>query len=150
MLSDGANTLAWNARNQVATLNTVSLQYDAFGRRTKNLQNTSFLYDGANGVQEFSGSAILANLLSGGVDEVFTRADSGSSVTPLKDALGSTAALVDSNGNVVTSYAYDPFGGTAASGTPVQTLRSTLDANTKETGCTSLVRDGIALHSAGF
>ena len=42
MLSDGANTFSWNARNQVATLNTISLQYDGFGRRTKNLQNTSF------------------------------------------------------------------------------------------------------------
>src|ERR1041385_65902 len=47
MLSDGGNTFTWNARNQVATLNSVSLQYDGFGRRTKNLQSTSFLFDGA-------------------------------------------------------------------------------------------------------
>ena len=75
MLSDGANTFSWNARNQVATLNNVSLAIRAFGRRTQNAAGTSFLYDGANAVQELSGSTIIANLLSGGIDEVFTRAD---------------------------------------------------------------------------
>ena len=102
--------------NQVATLNSVSLQYDGFGRRTKNLQNTSFLFDGANSVQELSGSTATANLISGGIDEIFTRADSAGAFTPLRDALGSTIALVDSSGNVVTTYAYDPFGGTIVSG----------------------------------
>jgi RHS repeat-associated protein len=100
----------------VATLNSVSLQYDGFGRRTKNLQNTSFLFDGANAVQELSGSTPTANLISGGIDEIFTRADSAGAFTPLKDALGSTIALVDASGNVVTSYAYDPFGNTTVSG----------------------------------
>ncbi len=116
MLSDGSNAFTWNARNQVATLNSVSLQYDGFGRRTKNLRNTSFLFDGANAVQELSGSTITANLLDGGVDEIFTRADSSGSFTQLKDALGSTIALVDASGNLVTQYAYDPFGNTTLSG----------------------------------
>jgi len=34
-----------------------------------------------------------------GIDEVFSRTDSGGSFTPLKDALGSAIALVDSSGN---------------------------------------------------
>jgi RHS repeat-associated protein len=116
MLSDGTNAFTWNARNQVATLNSVSLQYDGFGRRTKNLQNTSFLFDGANAVQELSGSTALANLLNGGIDEVFTRADSTGVFTPLKDAHGSTIALVDGSGNLATTYGYDPFGNTTVSG----------------------------------
>ena len=116
MLSDGSNVFTWNARDQVATLNSVGLQYDGFGRRTKNLQNTSFLFDGANAAQELSGSTVLANLLSGGVDEVFARADSSGTFTQLKDAMGSTIALVDSTGNIATIYAYDPFGGTVVSG----------------------------------
>jgi hypothetical protein len=62
MLSDVVNTFSWNARNRVATLNSVSLQYDGFGRRTKNLQNTSFLFDGANAAQEVSGSTPTANV----------------------------------------------------------------------------------------
>jgi RHS repeat-associated protein len=116
MLSDGTNTFSWNARNQVATLNSVSLQYDAAGRRTKNAAGTSLLYDGDNIVQELSGSAVFANLLSGTVDEMFTRADSNGSFTPLTDGLGSTIAIVDASGNVRTSYSYDPFGATSVSG----------------------------------
>src|SRR5262249_38926133 len=116
MLSDGTNGFTWNARNQVATLNSVSLQYDAFGRRIQNTTGKSFLYDGANVAQELSGNTVLANSLSGGIDEVYTRADSGGSFTQLKDALGSTIALVDSTGNLATTYSYDPFGNTTASG----------------------------------
>ncbi|HEY6250923.1 MAG TPA: RHS repeat-associated core domain-containing protein [Candidatus Angelobacter sp.] len=117
MLGDGTNAFTWNARDQVATLNGVGLQYDAFGRRIKNRAGTSFLYDGANAAQELSGSTVTANLLSGGIDEVFSRADSSGAFTPLKDALGSTIALTDLNGNLQTSYTYDPFGNTSVTGT---------------------------------
>jgi RHS repeat-associated protein len=116
MLSDGTNTFAWNARNQIASLNGVSLQYDAFGRRTQNSGGRSFLYDGATVAQELSGGTILANLVSGGIDEVFTRTDSAGTFTQLKDAMGSTVALVDTTGNIVTTYAYNQFGNSAASG----------------------------------
>ena len=116
MLSDGVNAFSWNARNQLATVNNVSLQYDAFGRRTQNAAGTSFLYDGANIVQELSGTTATANELNGGTDEVFTRTDSIGSFTSLKDALGSAIALVDSNGNLQTSYTYDPFGNTTTTG----------------------------------
>jgi len=103
MLSDGATTFSWNARDQLATLNSVNLQYDGFGRRTRNLQNTSFLFDGANAVQELSGSTPTANIISGGIDEIFTRANSSGSFTQLTDVLGSTIALVDASGNVATT-----------------------------------------------
>src|SRR5882724_11979770 len=116
ILSDGSTVFTWNARNQVASLNNVSLQYDAAGRRTKNVAGTSFLYDGANAAQELSGTTVTANLLSGGVDEVFSRTDGSGTFTPLKDALGSTVALVDASGNMQTTYSYDPFGNTTASG----------------------------------
>jgi RHS repeat-associated protein len=97
-------------------LNSASLQYDAAGRRVKNAAGTSFLYDGANAAQELLGSTVTANLLSGGLDEIFTRSDSIGSFTQLKDALGSTIALVDASGSVPTAYAYDPFGGSTVSG----------------------------------
>ncbi|HEY2495485.1 MAG TPA: hypothetical protein VGK24_00320 [Candidatus Angelobacter sp.] len=74
MLSDGTNALSWNARNQVQTLNSVSMQYGAFGRRIQNATGKSFLFDGANAVQELSGSTVLANVLSGGIDEILTHA----------------------------------------------------------------------------
>ena len=141
MLSDGTNAFTWNARNQVATLNSVSLQYDGFGRRTKNLQNTSFLFDGANAVQELSGSTATANLISGGIDEIFTRADSTGAYTPLTDALGSTIALVDASGSLVTQYAYDPFGNTPLFlAQSIQMSSNTRDVRMKAMGCIFIAR----------
>jgi RHS repeat-associated protein len=116
MSSDGTNSFTWNARGQLATLNGNTLQYDAFGRRTQNAANRSLLYDGGNIIQELSGASVAANLLSGGVDEMFTRTASSSSSALLRDALGSTLALVDASGNVQTAYTYDPFGATTVSG----------------------------------
>jgi hypothetical protein len=40
--------------------------------KTVNGQTTAYLYDGANVAQEQSGAAV-ANILTGGVDEVFLR-----------------------------------------------------------------------------
>ena len=116
MQSDGTNTFTWNARNQVATLNGRNLQYDAYGRRIQNQLGTAFLYDGANSAQELTGGVVSANLLSGGIDEMFSRSDSSGTVTPLQNALGSTIALIDGGGNIETSYSYDPFGNTSMSG----------------------------------
>ncbi|MBZ5509239.1 MAG: DUF6531 domain-containing protein [Acidobacteriia bacterium] len=116
MLSDGANSFTWDSRNRLAALNGVNLQYDAFGRRIANPAGTSFLYDILNPAQERSGSTVLANLITGATDEVFSRADSSGVLTALKDGSGSTLALADAAGNLVTSYTYDPFGRTTASG----------------------------------
>jgi RHS repeat-associated protein len=116
MLSDGTNTFTWNGRDQVATLNSVGLQYDALGRRIKNTAGTSFLFDGVNATQELFGSTITANIWTGGLDELFQRSDSNGTVVPLTDVLGSTIALVDSSGHIQTTYSYDPFGNTTTAG----------------------------------
>lgn len=116
MLADGTHTFAWDARNQVASINGASPQYDAFGRRVQNLAGTSFLYDGLNAVQELSGTTATANLLNGGIDEIFSRTDSSGSFAQLRDALGSTLALTDASGNLQTAYTYDPFGNTSFAG----------------------------------
>jgi hypothetical protein len=77
-----------------------SFQYDPFGRRVSKTigGSTQYLYDGANPVQELSGSSASANLLAGGVDEYFQRTDSAGARHFLTDALGSTLALADSTG----------------------------------------------------
>jgi RHS repeat-associated protein len=117
MTSDGVNSLNWNARNQLSSLDygLVSFQYDAYGRRSgKSVAGvtTSYLYDGANVAQEISGGSVTANLLSGGIDEVFTRTDSAGAANFLTDALGSTVALTNSSGSSLAQYAYEPFGNT--------------------------------------
>lgn len=121
LTSDGTNTYTWNARNQLVTISGVvnaNFQYDAFGRRvSKNINGTTqFLYDGANPVQEISGSSTPTNLLTGRVDEYFQRTDSAGARSFLTDALGSTLALADSTGTLQTSYTFEPFGNTSTTG----------------------------------
>jgi RHS repeat-associated protein len=123
LTGDGSNTYTWDARNQLASLSggaVASFQYDALGRRIgKTVAGTAtgFLYDGINPVQELTGSTPKANLLTGlGVDETFSRTDVSGTRHFLTDALGSTLALTDGAGTVQTSYSYEPYGKTTASG----------------------------------
>jgi RHS repeat-associated protein len=124
LTSDGANTYVWDSRNRLASITgpstNAAFQYDPFGRRTRKTVNgvtTDFLYDGPNVVQESSGGSPAANLLTSlSVDEVFIRTDSGGARTFLVDGLGSTLALLDSAGNTLTEYTYDPFGRASTSG----------------------------------
>lgn len=61
--------------------------------------------------------AVTANLLTGlGVDEYLTRMDDAGRRGLLTDALGSTIALTDDSGALLTEYTYDPFGATSVSG----------------------------------
>jgi RHS repeat-associated protein len=122
LTNDGVNTYTWNDRNQLAAISggvAATFTYDAFGRRINksvNGQATGYLYDGAGAVQELSGTTPVANLLTGGVDEVFSRNDAAGTRTLLTDALGSTVALTDSSGAMQTQYSYDAFGGGDATG----------------------------------
>ena len=129
-LSDGTNTYVWNARNQLASMNLTgeSFAYDPFGRRTSKTilgTTTSFLYDRANPVQELSGTTPIANMLTGGIDEYFTRADSTGTANFLTDAVGSTTALTNSSGTTTASYTYEPFGNTSATGSSTNTYQYT-------------------------
>lgn len=115
----------WDARGRMTQIQDgsttiASFQYDAFNRRTGKTVNgvsRNFLHDDWQIVQELNGSTPTANLLTGlGVDENFRRT-AGSTVEDfLTDALGSTIALTDASGAIQTSYSYEPYGATAASG----------------------------------
>ena len=67
-------------------------------------------------VQELSGTTPSANLVTGGLYEVFTRTDSTGVADFLRDGLGSTLALTDSTGAISQTYTYDPYGATTTSG----------------------------------
>jgi RHS repeat-associated protein len=111
---DGNLVQFTDRRGEVTTF-----RYDPFGRRvtkTTVLGTTNYLYDGTNPVQELSGGTVTANLITGGVDEYFQRTDSNGPTSFLTDALGSTVALTDNNGNAAAQYTYDPFGNTNISG----------------------------------
>ena len=123
LTGDGSLSYGWDSRKRLVSLtgsSTASFSYDAVGRRngrTINGTTTNFVYDGANAVQELSGGAPSANLLTGlGIDEVFSRTDNLGTRSFVTDALGSTVALTDGNAAVKTSYAYEPYGNATASG----------------------------------
>jgi RHS repeat-associated protein len=142
LATDGTNTYTWNARNELTGITgggTASFAYDAFGRRqskTTSGTTTSFLYDGLNAVQERVSGSVTANMLTGGLDEVFARTDGSTTRTPLADALGSTLALVEPGGSVLTQYRYEPFG------------RTTLDSGSSTTPAqyTGRENDGTGLY----
>jgi RHS repeat-associated protein len=122
LTSDGTNTYTWDARNRLTALTgPVSAQfvYDATGRRARktiNAVTTDFVYDAFNLVQERSGSA-TTNLLTGlGIDEYLSRADATTTTFLLGDSLGSTIALAETAGAILTTYTYEPFGVTSATG----------------------------------
>jgi RHS repeat-associated protein len=122
LTGDGTNSYSWNARDQLVSISggtTAGFSYDAFGRRTtKTLGSTTttYLYDGENIAQELSGTTPVANLLNGGIDEVFTRSESSGTLAFLADGLGSTLGLSNSSGSLQTEYTYEPFGKTSATG----------------------------------
>ncbi|HYB60847.1 MAG TPA: RHS repeat-associated core domain-containing protein [Methylomirabilota bacterium] len=135
LTSDGTNTYTWSARNQLIAISggvSANFQYDAFGRRVSKTvaPTTQFLYDGANPVQELSGTGVSANLLTGlGVDEYFQRADANGPANFLTDALGSTVALTGSSGSTLASYTYEPFGNTTAAGSSTNPYQFTAREN---------------------
>ena len=122
LINDGLRNYAWDAANRLTLLSgtaNATFQYDPLGRRvakTVNGVQTGFVYDGVNPVQELSGATPTANLLTGGLDEVFIRTDSSGAQNYLVDALGSVLALTDATGALATQYSYEPYGGTTASG----------------------------------
>jgi RHS repeat-associated protein len=125
LLSDGARTYIWDARNRLVGISgavSAAFTYDAVGRRLSKIvngANLEFVYDGLNPVQERSGGAAVANLMTGsGIDEFFRRTDAAGARDFLTDALGSTLALTDTAGAIRTSYAYDPYGNVAMTADP--------------------------------
>lgn len=122
LTSDGTKTYSWNARDQLASISgdiNASFTYDAFGRRiSKNIGGSSvdYLYDGQNIVQELGTSGPVANLVTGGLDEIFTRTDTAGMHCFLTAALNSTLGLTDADGVQQTQYIYEPFGMTTVTG----------------------------------
>ena len=124
--NDGVNTYNWDSRNHLVGISggtSASFVYDGFGRRmskTVSGATTQFLYDGFNSLQELSGGGsptVTANMLAGlNIDEFFVRSDNNGTQAYLSDGLGSTLGLVNSSGLLGTSYSYQPFGATSASG----------------------------------
>ena len=68
-------------------------------------------------MQEQSGNGTpTANLVTGGIDETFTRTDASGARSLLVNPLGSTLELANPSGALQTHYTAEPFGGMGVSG----------------------------------
>jgi RHS repeat-associated protein len=121
LTNDGTKSYTWNARNQLVAVSggiSATFEYDAFGRRTSKSvggSSTALLYDGAQVIQELSGSTPTSNLLVGALDELFTRTVGLDTTHYLADAHG-PIALAGPSGVLQTTYRYEPYGQTTADG----------------------------------
>ncbi|MFJ6784754.1 RHS repeat-associated core domain-containing protein [Streptomyces yangpuensis] len=124
LTADGLRTYTWNAAGRLTGL-TRSGQASAFtyGPGGERLGRTTggaaarFLTDGSNPLVELTGDgATSATVATSGLDEFLTRTTDGKTQVYLTDALGSVLGLADGDGNITTSYSYDPNGVVTRSG----------------------------------
>jgi RHS repeat-associated protein len=127
LTANGLTTYTFSARDTLVGIDgavSASFAYDGVGRRSRKTTGgitTSFLYDGANALQEIVGGVPVANrVVSLNVDEVFVRTDGSGSFSTLSDAQNSLIAESDASGSIVREAAYEPFGRTTISGGPSQ------------------------------
>jgi len=121
----GTITSTWDARNRLIGLSgpslTASFAYDGLGRRAQKTiasTTTTFRYDGLDAVRESGAGGDTIYLRTLGIDEALARMDAVDTVHYLGDALGSAVALTTPGGTAATTYTYEPFGRTEATGTP--------------------------------
>lgn len=118
LIGDGARSYEWNSRNQLVQIKQgaaiiAKYNYDALGRRISKIENgqvVTYLYDRLNAVQETRDAVINPILTGPGIDQRFARNEGSTRTYFLVDHLGSTRALVDTVGNVINRYDYDPYG----------------------------------------
>ena len=122
LTGDGTHSYNWDPRDRLISIDEgTNITYDDLGRRvttTLGGKLVTVLYDGNNPVQEQSGGAVLADLLTGPEidDQRFSRTEDGESSVYLTDAVGSVVALAGQAGIVETNYGYDPYGNTTVTG----------------------------------
>ncbi len=123
-LTEAAATTSftWDARNRLSALSgptTGSFSYDVQGRRVRRDLGgglREYQYDWLDIVRERVNGVDASYLRSLGIDEPVCRIAPEGTEYYLADTLSSTVALTDSAGTVATSYTYEPFGRTLASG----------------------------------
>jgi RHS repeat-associated protein len=124
LLWDGENRLIQAQVNSGATVNFV---YDSQSRRiaeTVGSATTVYVYDGWNPIAEYNTTFALIKTYTwgldlsgsmqgaGGVGGLLSVTDSTGTYFPTFDGNGNVSEYLDSTGNIVAHYEYDPFGKT--------------------------------------
>ena len=119
--ASGTWTYTWDYENRLNNASkssgvTVVCSYDALGRRIQRTSTTygttKFVYEDADVVRDLDGSgSTVADYLNGpGIDNKFRQTAGGVASYLVTDHLGSTRALADASGSVVSSLGYDSYG----------------------------------------
>jgi RHS repeat-associated protein len=120
----GVTTYQWDARWRLIRITlpdyrSISYVYDVLGRRSSRTEGgitTTFLYDGGDVVLDRGSNLNDVDYINGArVDEKLRQTGSTGSQYFLHDHLGSTTALLDTDGNVTERERYEPFGQSAGS-----------------------------------
>ena len=112
----------WDARNRLVGMSSPSLvasfSYDAAGRRISKVINgltTTYVYDGVDIASETTAGVTTHYIRTLGVDEPLSKISDAAGVQHyLRDGLGSTIAMVDDSGNLISSAVYDVHGNTVS------------------------------------
>jgi RHS repeat-associated protein len=144
MLDDGTRTYEWDELGRLTSITTgttsTGFGYSPTGERSSRddgADRTEFLDVGPNPAVELDANGqVNAELLSGGMDQWFSRTHAGGTDAVLTDLLGSPVALGSADGTLAAEYAYDPFGATAVTG----------DAHGADLGFTGRQDDGTGLN----
>jgi RHS repeat-associated protein len=125
--SSGITQYAWDFESRLKQVTlpngkTVAYKYDALGRRIQRTPSTgigtNFIYDGQDVIKDLNSDGSTVNYLNGpGVDNKLRLTDSRLTSGPLyflQDHLGSTTALTNSQGAIVSQISYDSFGNPSA------------------------------------
>jgi RHS repeat-associated protein len=123
LTGDGTNTYTWDVRNRLTAISggvSASFAYDALGRRTtRTVSGTTvkYLHDGLNVVQRQDASGTpTAQMLMGGLDEIFGEITGSGTTSYFADALGSSVALSDGSGTTTAEFTYEPYGKNSKTG----------------------------------
>ena len=123
MLSDGHHTYQYNYRNRMISVDngsTAFYHYDALDRRIRKTTATDtiqFFYRGIQCIEEQhsiipsgEGQEWVSYIYGNAIDDILSMHRNNQDYYYHKNHLGSVMAITDSNGAIVETYDYDPYG----------------------------------------
>ncbi len=112
------HTYSYDYENRLVSVDsgvTASYKFDALGRRiekTTSEGTVQYFYDGIHVIEEQGafGQTLATYIYGQGTDEILQMQQGSESYYYFQDALGSTVAITDSNGQLAESYSYLSYG----------------------------------------
>lgn len=106
------NALTWTMGRQLASFGGISYTYNEDGIRTSKTSNgitTKFYLDGTNIIEQTDGTTTLYFFYDS-VGEIVGFKYNGNNYLYIKNSMGDIVGIVDSAGNLISSYTYDAWG----------------------------------------